>query len=93
MNYILDYQRNKTILPFNIEDDKIKEAYIDVVSGDEVLHAIVEQEDGSLIEEIYDSSKDRHMDFHDTSCQIKFDGEVCYPDDEFENRTRAYGYY
>lgn len=93
MNYILDYMGNKTTLPFNIEDDKVKEAHIDVISGDEVLHATVEQEDGSLSEEIYDSSKDRHMDFYDTSCQIKFDGEVCYPDDEFETRERAYGYY
>lgn len=93
MNYILDYKGNKTTLPFNIEDDKVKEAYIDVISGDEVLHATVEQEDGSLSEEVYDSSNNRIMDFQDTSCDLKVNGELCYPDDEFENRTRSYGYY
>lgn len=93
MNYILDYQGKKTILPFDIEDEKVKEAHIDVITGDEILHAVVEQEDGSLREEIYDSSGCRLMNFFDCSCELKFDGKVEYPDDEFETRDRAYGYY
>lgn len=92
MNYILDYKGQKTILPFNVEDDCIKEAYIDVVTGDEILHVIIELEDGSITEQIHDSSDDRIRDYFDCGCQIKIDGNICYPDG-FENRKRAYGYY
>lgn len=94
MNYILDYKGNKTFLPFNLEDDKVIEAFLDVVTGDEILTAIVELEDGSRAEQVFDSSDCRLRDYPDAGCFLKVDGKLTEEfNDSFINRVRSYGYY
>ena len=72
MLYILNYKNNKTYVPVDLTSDKVLDATITVISGDEVLN--VYYTDGS--HEMFDSAKDRSINYFDCEYKVKSDGKL-----------------
>ena len=91
--FILDYNGNKReVNEVDLNDETIFNAWIKVLSGDEILYVI--RKDGTREE--YDSSNDRMWDFNDGEYDIVINGKLVMEPkefDKFEHRTSSYWYW
>lgn len=88
---IFDYKGTPKEVDIDLNDPKYLAAYIQVLTGDEVLHLI--GHDGIDIEE-YDSSCDRIRDCYDGRIILKRGGKLTdeYLSEDFQTRGCAYDY-
>lgn len=87
--FILDYAGRKTNLNLELTDDSIFNAWINVVTGDEILHVI--RKDGA--HEVYDSSDCRYIAYEDGSYDLVKAGKVLFSPSmlkKFNNRIDSY---
>ena len=86
--YLLNYAGERKDIDVDLTDDKYIEAYICVISGDELLYLIDENDEMSVI----DSDDSRAIDYFDTTYCLKEDGKLnnIYDSKEFNNRSSSY---